>query len=71
MKPQQGPWPGNMAFYIEVDDLDSYADRIKDAGGKIVVDKMEVPSVGTLSLFEALTAASSGCGSDHQPRLNV
>lgn len=52
MKPQQGPWPGNMALYIEVDDLDSYGDRIKNAGGKIVVDKMEVPSVGVLSLFE-------------------
>jgi predicted enzyme related to lactoylglutathione lyase len=51
MKPKQGPWPGNMAFYIDVDDLDAYSQRIKDAGGKILVDKMDVPGVGQLSLF--------------------
>jgi predicted enzyme related to lactoylglutathione lyase len=52
MTPQKGPWPGNMAFYIDVDDLDAYAEKIRSAGGKIVVDKMEVPGVGYLSLFE-------------------
>ncbi len=52
MKPQRGPWPGKMAFYIDVDDLDSYAERIRQAGGKIVVEKMDVPGVGQLSLFE-------------------
>ncbi len=52
MKPQKGPWPGKLAFYIDVDDLDAYAKKIKQAGGKIVVDKMEVPGVGQLSLFE-------------------
>ena len=45
-------WPGNMALYIDVDDLDAYAEKIRSAGGKIVVDKMEVPGVGYLSLFE-------------------
>lgn len=52
MKPQEGPWPGNMAFYIQVDDLDLFAKRVKDAGGKMLVEKMEVPGVGHLSLFE-------------------
>ncbi len=52
MKPQKGPWPGNLAFYIDVDDLDAYSDKIRAAGGKIVVDKQEVPGVGVLSLFE-------------------
>ena len=52
MKPKAGPWPGKLAFYIDVDDLDLYGDKIKKAGGKIVVDKMEVPGVGQLSLFE-------------------
>lgn len=52
MKPQVGPWPGNMAFYVDVDDLDGYAKKVKDAGGKIVVEKMDVPGVGQLSLFE-------------------
>lgn len=52
MTPQQGPWPGNMAFYIDVDDLDAYGEKIKKADGKIIVDKMAVPGVGQLSLFE-------------------
>lgn len=52
MQPQKGPWPGNMAFYIDVDDLASYRQRIIDAGGKIVVEEMEVPGVGFLALFE-------------------
>ncbi len=52
MTPQKGPWPGNLAFYIDVDDLDAHSEKIRAAGGKIVVDKMEVPGVGQLSLFE-------------------
>jgi hypothetical protein len=40
---QKSPWPGNMASYIDVDALDAYAEKIRSAGGKIVVDKMEVP----------------------------
>ena len=52
MKPQEGPCPGNMVLYIDVDDLDAFGQKIKDAGGKMVVEKMEVPGVGQLSLFE-------------------
>ena len=52
MTPQEGPWPGNMAFYIDVDDLDVYARKITEAGGKVVVDRIDVPGVGQLSLFE-------------------
>lgn len=52
MKPKEGPWPGNMAVYIDVDDLDAYNKRIVQAGGKIIVDKKDVPGVGSLSLFE-------------------
>ena len=52
MTPQKGPWPFNLALYIDVDDLDAYNDRIRKAGGKIVVDKMDVPGVGQLSLFQ-------------------
>ncbi len=52
MKPQHGPWPGKMTFYIDVEDLDAYRVKIEAAGGKIVVHKMEVPGVGSLSLFE-------------------
>ena len=52
MKPQQGPWPGVMTFYIDVEDLDEYRARIEAAGGKMVVHKMDVPGVGSISLFE-------------------
>jgi predicted enzyme related to lactoylglutathione lyase len=41
-----------MAFYIDVDDLATYRQKITDAGGKIVVEEMEVPGVGSFSLFE-------------------
>jgi predicted enzyme related to lactoylglutathione lyase len=51
MKPQDGPWPGNMAFYIDVDDLASYRKRITEAGGKILVEEQEVPGMGWFSLF--------------------
>jgi predicted enzyme related to lactoylglutathione lyase len=52
MKPQQGPWPGKLTFYIDVDDLATYRQKIVDAGGKIVVEEMAVPGVGSFSLFE-------------------
>ncbi len=52
MKPKSGPWPGKLALYVDVDDLDRYAARIKEAGGKMIVEKVEVPGVGHLSLFE-------------------
>lgn len=52
MTPQKGPWPGNMAFYIDVDDLAVYRRKIQEAGGKIVVEEVDVPGVGSFSLFE-------------------
>ncbi len=52
MKPKEGPWPGNLAFYIDVDDLEAYCEKIKKAGGKVIVERQEVPGVGALALFE-------------------
>jgi len=52
MTPKKGPWPAKLAFYIDVDDLDAYVAKIREAGGKIVVERMEVPGVGFLALFE-------------------
>ncbi len=48
---RSGPWPGNMTFYIAVNDLDAYAKKITAAGGKIVVEKQQVPGMGSFSLF--------------------
>jgi predicted enzyme related to lactoylglutathione lyase len=52
MKPKRGPWPGTLALYIDVDDLEAYGRGIRENGGKIIVDQVEVPGVGRLSLFE-------------------
>jgi predicted enzyme related to lactoylglutathione lyase len=51
MTPQEGPWPGNMAFYIDVDDLAAYRKKIVAAGGQIVVEEMAVPGMGKFALF--------------------
>jgi predicted enzyme related to lactoylglutathione lyase len=52
MKPQQGPWPGNMALYIDVDELAPYLEKIVEAGGEILVEEQVVPGVGSFSLFK-------------------
>lgn len=61
MKPQKGPWPGNLTFYIDVDDLATYREKIEAAGGKIVVSEMDVPGVGSLMLFEDPDGRILGC----------
>ena len=52
MKPQDGPLPGNMAFYIDVDDLAAYRARVVEAGGSVIVEKMDVPGMGSIALFQ-------------------
>lgn len=52
MTPQEGPWPGKLSFYIAVDDLDVFAAKVTSAGGKVIVEKQEVPGMGAFSLFE-------------------
>ena len=51
MKPQEGPWPGNMSFYIGVDNLDEYRKKVVQAGGVIIVEEQVVPGMGKFSLF--------------------
>ena len=52
VKPERkGPWPGNMLFYISVDDLAAYGRKVIKAGGKIQVEEQKVPGMGKLSLF--------------------
>ncbi len=52
LKPKRGPWPARLTFYIDVNDLDAYVRKIKQAGGKILVERQEVTGVGQFSLFE-------------------
>ena len=51
MKPKEGPWPSNLTFYIEVDDVEGYAKKVAAAGCKVIIEKMDVPGVGTMSMF--------------------
>lgn len=51
MKPQEGPWPGNMALYMAVDDLPSTLEKVKAAGGRVIVERQEIPGMGALALF--------------------
>ncbi len=48
---QEGPWPGNMLLYIDVDDLAAYRKKIVEAGGKIHIEEQVVPGMGAFSLF--------------------
>ena len=52
VKPDKpGPWPGNMLFYILVDDLAAYRKKVVAAGGKIAIEEQKVPGMGKFSLF--------------------
>ena len=52
VKPDKpGPWPGNMLFYILVDDLAKYRKKVVAAGGKIHVEEQKVPGMGKFALF--------------------
>ena len=52
MKPKAGPWLAKMTMYIDVDDLAVYREKIVEAGGKIIVEQVDMSGVGSLSLFE-------------------
>jgi predicted enzyme related to lactoylglutathione lyase len=52
MKPKEGPWPGKLTVYIDVEDLAACREKIIAAGGKMVVEPTEVPGVGSMALFE-------------------
>jgi len=52
LRPQrEGPWPGNMLFYVAVDDLAAYRERVVAAGGEVHVAEQEVPGMGRFCLF--------------------
>jgi predicted enzyme related to lactoylglutathione lyase len=43
--------PSQVLFYIEVDDPQTYLDRIEEAGGKTVVPVTEIPGLVTFAQF--------------------
>ncbi len=52
LKPMKGMPTGTLA-YIYVESVEAAAKKITSAGGKILVPKQEVPTVGWFSIFEA------------------
>jgi predicted enzyme related to lactoylglutathione lyase len=48
-----GPAQGQnqVTFYVQVDDLEAYLDRIEAAGGKTVMPVTEIPDMVSLALF--------------------
>jgi predicted enzyme related to lactoylglutathione lyase len=52
MKPKAGPWPGKLTLYVDVDDLAASREKIVAAGGKIVVEQVDMPGIGSMALFE-------------------
>lgn len=52
-RPQGAPreWPGKLAFYIQVEDLATALEKVKAAGGKVIVERQEVPGMGAFALF--------------------
>lgn len=44
--------PGEIYVYIQSDDVDADAARITAAGGKIVQERMDIPNMGSLIVFE-------------------
>lgn len=52
-KPTGAFTPPPVLAYILVADVDQAMDRIRRAGGKIHVPKMEIPNVGWMAVFEA------------------
>ena len=47
----QAQGPNQVVFYIEVDDLQAYLDRIEQAGGTTVVPVTEIPGLVTFAQF--------------------
>jgi hypothetical protein len=44
--------PGNIVLYIHTDDLAGTRAKIQAGGGMILMDDMDIPTVGTMSMFK-------------------
>lgn len=68
MKPKEGPWPGKLTLYIDVDDLATAREKIFAAGGSMVVEPTEVPGVGSMALFEDPDGRVMGLWKQYPPQ---
>ena len=51
------PGPPRWTTYINVDDVDAVAAKVKDAGGQVVVEPMDVMTAGRMAIFMDTTGA--------------
>lgn len=47
----QGVMPGSVLVYVDVADVDATIARAKELGAPILMDKMEIPTVGWMAIF--------------------
>jgi predicted enzyme related to lactoylglutathione lyase len=47
----QGTPPGSVLAYVDVADVDATIARAKELGAPILMDKMEIPTVGWMAVF--------------------
>ena len=59
-EPIVGDHPRSFELTVGVDDLDDIARRVRAAGGRIVMDKSHIPTVGTLIQFTDTEANRMG-----------
>ncbi len=57
ISPAQDPGPPRWTTYINVDDVDAVAQKVKSAGGSTVVEPMDVMSAGRMAIFQDTTGA--------------
>jgi len=43
--------PPHWATYMSVDDVDARLEKVKENGGKVVVEAMDIPSVGRMAMI--------------------
>lgn len=52
--------PENWFAYIAVDDVDKLMEPVKDAGGKVIREPWDVPTVGRIAIVQDSNGAVSG-----------
>lgn len=62
MTPKDGPWPGNMSFYIDVDSLAVYRKKLWRRVARSSWKKWKSPVWGNYQCFRTPTSASSASG---------
>ena len=48
----EGGLPPHAIFYIEVDDVQTYLDKLSEMGGQVLVPKTEIPNMVIFALFQ-------------------